>query len=66
MSTNFSDNSSTNMSDLIHEDLLEEELHLYQLKAITSLFKQVFQTTAGSRPEAKKIVDSFFHVCSSK
>ena len=66
VNTSLSSNSSTLFSDLIHETVLTEELHPYQLKAITNLFKQVFLTTAGNRPQAKNIVDRFFHVCSGQ
>ena len=51
------------ISDLIHEAVLKEELHPYQLKAISNLFKQVFLTAASNRPQARNIVDHFFHVC---
>ena len=64
MTTDQYSGSSTIMSDLINQSVLEKKkLHPYQLKAIMGLFKRVFLTVASNRPQAKEIVNDLFHKC---
>ena len=63
VNSHFYDNSGSLICDLIHEGVLKDELHPYQFKAITSLFRQVFLRSSDRRLQAKNIVDRFFHVC---